>query len=81
MKTKEVSLPGHPADPAGMQVFTHEEAMAAATEYFHGDTLAAGVWLNKYALKDSLRQYLRTQPDDMHRRIAAKSRASKTGTM
>ena len=70
MKTKEVSLPGHPADPAGMQVFTHEEAMAAATEYFQGDTLAASVWLNKYALKDSWGKIYERSPDDMHRRIA-----------
>lgn len=50
---------------------SHEEALAAATEYFQGDTLAAGVWLNKYALKDSFGKIYERNPDEMHRRIAA----------
>ena len=52
-------------------VFSHEEALAAATEYFDGDTLAANVWLNKYALKDSFGNIYERSPDEMHRRIAA----------
>ncbi len=51
--------------------YTHEEALAAATEYFEGDTLAAGVWVNKYALKDSFGRIYERSPDEMHRRIAA----------
>ncbi len=51
-------------------VFSHEEALAAATEYFFGDTLAASVWLNKYALKDSFGKIYERTPDEMHRRIA-----------
>ncbi len=50
---------------------SHEEALAAATEYFQGDTLAAGVWLNKYALKDSFGKIYERNPDEMHHRIAA----------
>ena len=53
-----------------LQQYTAEEAMQAATEYFEGDTLAAGVWLNKYALKDSFGNIYERQPDEMHRRIA-----------
>ncbi|MDH3650525.1 MAG: hypothetical protein OEQ53_12645 [Saprospiraceae bacterium] len=33
--------------------YSQEEALRAATDYFEGDELAASVWLNKYALKDS----------------------------
>ncbi|MBK8556515.1 MAG: adenosylcobalamin-dependent ribonucleoside-diphosphate reductase [Lewinellaceae bacterium] len=51
-------------------IFTREEALAGAIEYFEGDTLAAGVWLNKYALKDSYGNIYERSPDDMHRRIA-----------
>ena len=31
----------------------YEEALASSKEYFGGDELAASVWINKYALKDS----------------------------
>ncbi len=53
-----------------LPVYTTEEAMKAATAYFKGDTLAAGVWLNKYALKDSFGKIYERSPDEMHRRIA-----------
>ncbi len=41
-----------------------------ATEYFKGDSLAANVWINKYALKDSSGNIYELTPDDMHRRLA-----------
>ena len=50
--------------------FTHQEALETATDYFNGDTLAANVWLNKYALKDSFGAIYERNPDEMHRRIA-----------
>ena len=50
--------------------FTQDEAFAAALEYFQGDDLAARVWINKYALKDSEGNLYEKTPDDMHRRIA-----------
>lgn len=49
---------------------TYDEALAASIEYFNGDELAAGVWLNKYALKDSQGNIYERTPDDMHRRMA-----------
>ena len=52
------------------QTFTYEEAVAGAIEYFNGDELAANVWINKYALKDSMGNIYEKTPDDMHRRIA-----------
>lgn len=52
-------------------VYTNESVLAAATEYFGGDTLAAGVWLSKYALKDSYGNIYENNPDAMHHRIAS----------
>lgn len=52
------------------KTYTYEEALATATDYFKGDTLAASVWVNKYALKDSFGKIYEKSPDDMHRRIA-----------
>ena len=32
--------------------YTPDEIMQSSVEYFHGDELAANVWMNKYALRD-----------------------------
>ncbi len=53
------------------EVFTQEQAYQAALVYFKGDDLAARVWVNKYALKDSQGVVYEQTPDDMHRRLAA----------
>jgi ribonucleoside-diphosphate reductase alpha chain len=53
-----------------LKKYTHEEVLVKATEYFNGDTLAANVWMNKYALKDSDGNIYELTPDDMHWRIA-----------
>jgi len=55
----------------GPKIYTHEEALAASIEYFNGDELAANVWMNKYALKDSDGNLYERTPDDMHHRIAS----------
>ena len=54
-----------------LQSFTQDEAFQAALEYFKGDDLAARVWVNKYALKDSDGNVYERTPDDMHHRLAA----------
>ena len=46
-----------------------EEILKSYTEYFKGDTLAAEVWINKYALRDGDKVY-ELNPDEMHRRLA-----------
>jgi ribonucleoside-diphosphate reductase alpha chain len=51
-------------------VYSHEEAVDASIQYFKGDELAARVWANKYALKDSFGNLYEKTPDDMHRRLA-----------
>lgn len=53
------------------KTYTNEEAVKASTEYFKGDVLAATVFVNKYALKDSEGNIYEKTPDDMHRRIAS----------
>ena len=51
-------------------IYTYDEAYQASLEYFKGDELAARVWVNKYALKDSYGNIYEKTPDDMHWRIA-----------
>ena len=53
-----------------INTYTDEEAFRHSREYFRGDELAARVWINKYALKDSLGRLYELTPDYMHRRLA-----------
>ena len=50
--------------------YSYEEAYQASLTYFGGDELAARVWVNKYAMKDSLGNIYEKSPQDMHWRIA-----------
>ncbi len=59
LKTKDTS-----------KTYTQDEAFKASLDYFKGDDLAARVWVNKYALKDSQGNIYEKDPNDMHRRIA-----------
>ncbi|SFN87763.1 ribonucleoside-diphosphate reductase class II [Bizionia echini] len=52
------------------KTYTQDEAFEASVKYFKGDDLAARVWINKYALKDSQGNIYELTPNDMHRRIA-----------
>ncbi len=52
------------------KTYSYEEAVKASLEYFKGDELAATVWVNKYALKDSQGNLYELTPDDLHRRLA-----------
>ncbi|MCG3166377.1 MAG: hypothetical protein POELPBGB_02155 [Bacteroidia bacterium] len=53
-----------------LKKYTYEEALKSSVDYFKGDDLAAQVWLNKYALKDSFGNIYELNPDHMHRRMA-----------
>ena len=68
MKSKAPRVKKSEAKP---KTYTFKEALKASTKYFDGDELAANVWINKYALKDSQGNIYEKTPDDMHRRIAA----------
>ena len=50
--------------------YTPDQAFMASVKYFKGDDLAARVWVNKYALKDSYGNIFELTPDDLHRRLA-----------
>ena len=52
------------------RIYTYEEAFDASLKYFEGDELAARVWVNKYAMKDSFGNIYEQSPVDMHWRIA-----------
>ena len=52
------------------KTYTFDEALQASIPYFEGDELAAKVWINKYALKDSYGNIYEKTPDDMHWRLA-----------
>lgn len=53
-----------------MNKATFDEALSQSREYFKGDELAANVWINKYAMKDSFGNLYETSPEQMHHRIA-----------
>ncbi len=56
-------------EPEPRKSYTADEIMRSSVEYFHGDELAANVWMNKYALRDDDHVY-ELNPDMMHRRLA-----------
>ena len=62
MRTEKFQIPTN--------TYTQEQAFKASLDYFKGDDLAARVWVNKYALKDSQGNIHELSPDDMHRRLA-----------
>ena len=51
---------------AEQQTYSYDEALQASLEYFNGDELAARVWVNKYAMKDSFGKIYEKSPKDMH---------------
>lgn len=53
-----------------LKTYSFEEAFETSLKYFAGDELAARVWVNKYALKDSFGNIFEKSPADMHWRIA-----------
>lgn len=50
--------------------FPYQQVLEESTRYFKGDSLAANVWINKYALKNSNGDIFELTPDDMHLRLA-----------
>lgn len=52
------------------KTYTYPEVLPQAVKYFKGDELAANVWINKYAMKDSYGNIYDRTPDDMHNRLA-----------
>ncbi len=52
------------------KTYSYDEAYNPSLQYFKGDELAARVWVNKYAVKDSFGNIYEKSPEDMHWRIA-----------
>lgn len=65
-KTKNIDL----LQPNELKKCSYEEAFDTSTAYFKGDELAASVWINKYAIKDSAGNIYEKSPEDMHLRLA-----------
>ncbi len=53
------------------KTYTKDDVFQDVVNYFGGDELAAGVWIDKYALKDLEGNLLERTPVDMHHRLAA----------
>lgn len=53
------------------KIYPYEDALKSSIEYFNGDTLAATVFLNKYAMKDADGNLCESTPKEMHHRLAA----------
>ncbi len=71
MESKPVSAAPTAKGGKTRKTYSAKEALEASVAYFDGDELAASVWVNKYALKDSFGNIYELSPDDMHRRLAA----------
>lgn len=52
------------------KIYSYNEAFEESLKYFKGDELAARVWVNKYAVKDSFGNIYEHSPKEMHWRIA-----------
>lgn len=50
--------------------YTYDDVYNNTLKWFNGDDLAATVWMSKYCLKDSDKDFNELTPDDMHKRMA-----------
>ena len=55
---------------SAVPTYTREEVIKASLDYFAGDELQAGVFTDKYALRDREGRFYELTPRDMHRRLA-----------
>lgn len=53
-----------------MNIFTRKEVVENSVKYFNGDTLAAEVFADKYALKNDKLEWVENSPEQMHHRLA-----------
>ena len=56
-------------EPVQYKAYKPEDIKKATLDYFKGDSLAADVWINKYALRRG-EEILELTPDQMHHRLA-----------
>ncbi|CDB81863.1 ribonucleoside-diphosphate reductase [Bacteroides clarus CAG:160] len=55
------------------KIYSYDEAYEESLRYFQGDELAARVWVNKYAVKDSFGNIYEKSPEDMQNTSKATS--------
>ena len=67
---EELEMKERNAEDTARKIYRFDEVIEKSTTYFNGDSLAANVWANKYALKNSEGELYELTPDDMHHRIA-----------
>ena len=70
MTIDEVIMKESKNEDTSRKIYSFAEVVEQSTIYFNGDSLAANVWANKYALKNSEGHIFELTPDDMHHRIA-----------
>ena len=70
VETESGPVDAAPKKEVELQTYTKQEIFQDVVKYFGGDELAAGVWIDKYALKNRNGQLTERTPEDMHRRMA-----------
>jgi len=70
LKKEALSIKKEKVEKPVLRKHLTDEVLKKSTVYFKGDELAASVWMNKYALKDSNSNIYELTPDDMHWRLA-----------
>ena len=70
VETESGPIDAAPKKEVELQTYTKQEIFQDVVKYFGGDELAAGVWIDKYALKNRNGQLTERTPEDMHRRMA-----------
>jgi len=70
MFIEEMTIKQKISSEVNQKTYGFDEVFQSALEYFRGDELAAKVWANKYAMKDSYGKFYEKNPDEMHWRIA-----------
>lgn len=56
---------------ASRTTYAKQDIFEDVVAYFGGDELAAGVWIDKYALKNQNGELLERTPEEMHHRLAS----------
>ncbi|PIY02775.1 MAG: hypothetical protein COZ21_12380, partial [Bacteroidetes bacterium CG_4_10_14_3_um_filter_31_20] len=63
MFVEEMTVKQKTSSEVNQTTYSFDEAFQSALEYFKGDELAAKVWVNKYAIKDSYSKIYEKNPD------------------
>ena len=73
MNVEKVILTKTDTGSSELKKIDFQSAFKASIDYFEGDELAANVFVNKYALKDSDGNIYEATPYDLHKRLAKRN--------